>query len=127
MILHCDLTDFEWHCVAPLLPELQPRTELRGRPLSNARAVLNGVLWVICSNATWASMPRRYPSYQTCHRRFKVWYETGTLRSVMHELYGDAGENTCSDLFARMHKRTRLKVAEMQRRCHRHVETTGSG
>ena len=42
-----DLTDHEWRCVAPLLPEMQPRTELRGRPLANTRAVLNGVLWVI--------------------------------------------------------------------------------
>lgn len=25
-----DLTDHEWHCVVPLLPEMQPRTELRG-------------------------------------------------------------------------------------------------
>ncbi|WP_162595535.1 transposase [Burkholderia cenocepacia] len=92
-----DLTDHEWRCVAPLLPEMQPRTELRGRPLANTRAVLNGVLWVIYSGATWSAMPRRYPSYQTCHRRFKVWHETGTLMNVMRELYGEAGMNLCNE------------------------------
>ena len=39
-----DMSDEEWQMVAPLLPELRPRLELRGRPLANTRAVLNGVL-----------------------------------------------------------------------------------
>jgi transposase len=66
-----DMTDEEWQTVAPLLPELRPRAELRGRPLANTRAVLNGVLWVMYSGASWSTLPRKYPSYQTCHRRFK--------------------------------------------------------
>jgi transposase len=67
-----DINDEEWQRIAPLLPELRPRSELRGRPLANTRSVLNGVLWVMYSGATWSAMPRRYPSYQTCHRRFKA-------------------------------------------------------
>ena len=67
-----DINDEEWQRVTPLLPELRPRSELRGRPLANTRSVLNGVLWVMYSGATWSAMPRKYPSYQTCHRRFKA-------------------------------------------------------
>ncbi len=78
-----DITDEEWQRVAPLLPELRPRSELRGRPLANTRSVLNGVLWVIYSGATWSAMPRKYPSYQTCHRRFKSWHQAGVLQRVM--------------------------------------------
>ncbi|MDR5771808.1 MULTISPECIES: transposase [unclassified Caballeronia] len=74
-----DMSDEEWQMVAPLLPELRPRSELRGRPLANTRAVLNGVLWVMYSGASWSTMPRKYPSYQTCHRRFKAWHESGVL------------------------------------------------
>src|ERR1700761_9435453 len=68
-----DLNDEEWQMVAPLLPELRPRSELRGRPLANTRSVLNGVLWVMYSGASWSTLPRKYPSYQTCHRRFKAF------------------------------------------------------
>ncbi len=68
-----DMSDEEWQMVAPLLPELWPRSELRGRPHANTRAVLNGVLWVMYSGASWSTLPRKYPSYQTCHRRFKAW------------------------------------------------------
>jgi hypothetical protein len=46
-----DINDEEWQRIAPLLPELRPRSELRGRPLANTRSVLNGVLWVIQEGA----------------------------------------------------------------------------
>ena len=83
-------------------PELRPRSELRGRPLANTRSVLNGVLWVMYSGATWSAMPRKYPSYQTCHRRFKAWYESGVLNRVMEQLFGAASEELCGLMEARM-------------------------
>jgi len=97
-----DINDEEWQRVMPLLPELRPRRELRGRPLANTRSVLNGVLWVMYSGATWSAMPRKYPSYQTCHRRFKVWYESGVLRRLLVELYGPASEYLCGTMQIRM-------------------------
>ncbi|APR36219.1 transposase [Paraburkholderia sp. SOS3] len=97
-----DLTDEEWLRVAPLLPELRPRSELRGRPLANTRAVLNGVLWVMYSGATWSAMPRKYPSYQTCHRRFKAWHQSGVLKRMLEQLFGAAGTDLCNSIEARM-------------------------
>jgi transposase len=97
-----DINDEEWQRVATLLPELRPRSELRGRPLANTRSVLNGVLWVMYSGATWSAMPRKYPSYQTCHRRFKAWHESGVLKRVMHQLFGEASTELCGMMEARM-------------------------
>jgi transposase len=97
-----DMTDEEWQMVAPLLPELRPRSELRGRPLANTRAVLNGVLWVMYSGASWSTLPRKYPSYQTCHRRFKAWHESGVLLRVMTQLFGPAGESLYTLMTSRM-------------------------
>ena len=99
-----DITEEEWQRVMPLLPELRPRTELRGRPLANTRSVLNGVLWIMYSGATWSAMPRRYPSYQTCHRRFKAWHDSGVLRRVMAELFGEEGVALCDTIETRMRK-----------------------
>ncbi|HVE11026.1 MAG TPA: transposase [Paraburkholderia sp.] len=97
-----DITDEEWLRVAPLLPELRPRSELRGRPLANTRSVLNGVLWVMFSGATWSAMPRKYPSYQTCHRRFKAWHQSGVLKRVLEQLFGAAAHDLCESMEARM-------------------------
>ncbi|MCP3717221.1 transposase [Paraburkholderia sp. CNPSo 3281] len=104
MTPHRDITDEEWQRVMPLLPELRPRTELRGRPLANTRSVLNGVLWVMYSGANWSAMPRRYPSYQTCHRRFKTWHYNGALKCVMGELFGEDGVRLCGTIETRMRK-----------------------
>src|ERR1700729_982868 len=97
-----DINDEEWQMVAPLLPELRPRSELRGRPLANTRAVLNGVLWVMYSGASWSTLPRKYPSYQTCHRRFKTWHDSGVLARVMLQLFGPAGESLYSLMTSRL-------------------------
>ncbi|MEM5449389.1 transposase [Paraburkholderia sp. BR14263] len=104
MTPHRDITDEEWQRVMLLLPELRPRTELRGRPLANTRSVLNGVLWVMYSGANWSAMPRRYPSYQTCHRRFKTWHYNGALKRVMGELFGEDGVRLCDTIETRMRK-----------------------
>ncbi|AXE92802.1 transposase [Paraburkholderia sp. 22099] len=111
-----DINDEEWQRVAPLLPELRPRSELRGRPLANTRSVLNGVLWVMYSGATWSAMPRKYPSYQTCHRRFKAWHESGVLKRVMEQLFGAASEELCNLMEARMrtHASAEQKSVEAQ-------------
>jgi transposase len=54
------------------------------------------------SGATWSAMPRKYPSYQTCHRRFKAWHESGVLKRVMDELFGEAAGELCSMMETRM-------------------------
>ena len=94
--------------VAPLLPELRPRSELRGRPFANTRTVLNGVLWVMYSGASWSTLPRKYPSYQTCRRRFKAWHESGVLARVMQQLFGLAGEGLYALMSSRMRVPTEL-------------------
>ncbi len=106
-----EITDEQWHRVVTLFPDLRSPAPARGRPLTDTRAVLNGVLWVIYSGAAWSSMPRRYPSYQTCHRRFKAWYDAGVFRHVLDELYGDAADVLCESVKARM--RAKLSPAKV--------------
>jgi transposase len=65
-----DLTDLQWAALDALIPEPPRRKDRRGRPWRSRRSVLNGILWVLRTGAPWADLPERYPSYQTCHRRF---------------------------------------------------------
>ena len=48
--------------------------------------MLNGILWILRTGAPWADLPDRYPSYQTCHRRFQQWVRAGVLRGVLEVL-----------------------------------------
>ncbi len=52
-----DLTDAQWAILEPTFRP-RPRPERRGRPWTDARAVLNGVLWVLRTGAPWHDLPR---------------------------------------------------------------------
>jgi len=83
-----ELTEEQWSLIGPLLPRIE-RVDGRGRPRIEDRAVLNGIFWILRTGAPWADLPGRFPSYQTCHRRFQEWVESGTLKSVLESLAED--------------------------------------
>jgi transposase len=91
-----DLTDAQWAILKPLL-EL-PQARVRGRPWRAARAVLNGVLWILRTGAPWHDLPARYPPYQTCHRRLQQWRRDGTLTRVLTALAEDLRDRGKLDL-----------------------------
>jgi transposase len=57
------------------------------------RRALNGVLWILRTGSPWQDLPSRYGSYQTCHRRFQHWVQSGVLDGILWAL--------CEDLLAR--------------------------
>ena len=82
------LSDAQWEVVKPLLRE-KVRSDGRGRPWREARTVLDGVLWILRTGAGWQDLPREYPPYQTCHRRFQQWVREGGLERVLRALAQD--------------------------------------
>src|SRR5215813_12618949 len=78
-----ELTDQQWKILAPLIPEPAKRRDGRGRPWKSRRSVMNGILWVLRTGAPWADLPDRYPSFQTCHRRFQQWVRSGVMTRIM--------------------------------------------
>ena len=76
-----ELTEKEWHIIQPILPKLP--TGKRGRPWRGNREVLSGILWILRTGAPWKDLPKTYPPYQTCHRRFQQWSRDGTLEKVL--------------------------------------------
>jgi transposase len=93
-----ELTNEQWARIKPRIPEPPRRADGRGRPWRDARAVLNGILWILRSGARWQDVPERFPPYQTCHRRFQQWVRDGTLRSVLEALAADLRERGELDL-----------------------------
>jgi transposase len=81
-----DLTDTQWDELDDLIPEPIRRRDGRGRPWRDRRAVLNGILWVLRTGAPLADVPERYPTYQTCHRRFQQWVRSGVMKGVIEVL-----------------------------------------
>ena len=82
-----DLTEEQWAVLEPLFPDKETLLENgRGRRFRDPRDVFYGVLWELRTGAPWKDLPRRYPPYQTCHRRFQGWFRDGTLEKVLRSL-----------------------------------------
>ena len=77
----CDLTDFEWSVIEPLLPN-----KPRGVPRVDDRRVLNGIMWVLRSGAPWRDLPERYGPYTTCYNRFNRWRKKGIWDQLMEAI-----------------------------------------
>jgi transposase len=84
-----ELNDKQWEIIEPLIPAVPTREDGKGRPRKDDRQVLNGILWILRSGARWQDMPPRFPSYQTCHRRFQEWVSAGVLRQILEALAED--------------------------------------
>lgn len=93
-----DLTDEQWEILEPLIPQPPRREDGRGRPWRDPRDVLNAILWILRTGAPWKDLPKRYPPYQTCHRRLQKWIEQGVLGSVLEALAEDLEERGEIDL-----------------------------
>jgi len=81
-----DLTDEQWSLIKPLPTRTPKRANRPGRPPTDARALSNGILWVLRARAQWNELPHKYPPYQTCYRWFQGWVKDGTFRTVLREL-----------------------------------------
>lgn len=92
------LTEEQWRFVTPLLPEEKIRTDRRGRPFKDPRAVLEGILWILKTGARWKDLPERYPPYQTCHRRFQAWVKQGVMKKLLEALVTHLQEKGQMDL-----------------------------
>src|SRR2546428_5019543 len=80
-----ELSDAQWQLIELIL-QPKRRSDGRGRPWQETRAVLNGILWILGTGAQWRELPKKYPPYQTCHRRFQHWVREGKLERILRVL-----------------------------------------
>ncbi len=73
-----DLNDAQWQKLYPLLPK-KART---GRPASDHRAIINGILWIHRTGAPWDDLPECYGSRGTVSSRFYRWRAQGIWQEI---------------------------------------------
>ncbi len=78
-----DLSDAEWRCIRPHLPD--PAGQ--GRPrLHGLRAILDAVFYVLKSGCPWRWLPRDFPPWKTVYDWFRRWRIDGTWKRLNAEL-----------------------------------------
>ena len=81
------LSDEHWQLISDLFANPAPSPK-GGRPMADPRACLEGILWILRSGARWKDLPKCFPSYVTCWRRFVDWTGSGTLEKAWKRLLG---------------------------------------
>ena len=77
------LTDEQWSIVEPLIPKKLART---GRPPTDARRMLDGIMWILRTGAPWRDLPDRFGPYQTVYDYYSRWRESGVYDRVLEAL-----------------------------------------
>ena len=93
-----DITNEQWNRIEPIIKELTPPKDPRGRNPRDPRLVFNGILWILRTGAPWKDMPQRYPPYQTCHRWFQKWDRQSVFKRIAQELAEDLYERGQIDI-----------------------------
>ncbi|CRM38996.1 Transposase [Pseudomonas sp. 37 R 15] len=89
-----EIPNAAWELVADIFTEYR-RT---GRPRTDDRLMLNGVLWVLCSGAAWRDMPERFGPWSTVYQRFRDWRNQGTFDQMLKRLHLKLNEKGMIDL-----------------------------
>ena len=87
-----DCTDEPWDVLKPSMPVPSRRSDGRGRPWRDLRAVLNGRLWIRPTGAPWQAWPPRDPPDQTCHRRLHHGVRSDIFARILQVLATDLQE-----------------------------------
>jgi transposase len=75
-----ELTDERWDRIAHLLPPQKPKT---GRPNTDHRLILSGILWVIRTGYSWRELPDQFGPWETVHGRYTRWRTAGIWQQIL--------------------------------------------
>lgn len=70
-----DITDEQWAVIEPLIIQPVPRADGKGRSRQDDLALLNGMIWILRTEAACADLPDRYPPYHIVHRLLQEWID----------------------------------------------------
>lgn len=77
-----ELTQAQWDFIKGELAPPKPR----GRPRADLRKMLNGILWILHSGASWRDLPLHYGPWKTVYGYFERWAKSGLFDRILRKL-----------------------------------------
>ncbi len=76
------LNDDQWHWI----PDLFPPPKATGRPATNSRVAIGGILWILRTGAPWRDRPEEFGHWRTIYGLYDKWNGDGTIDSILDRL-----------------------------------------
>ncbi len=83
------MSDAEWERVRPLLPPQKPVT---GRPRHDHRTILDGILSVTRTEASWREIPEAWGKWETAYKRYRLWRDNGLWQRILVALADETSD-----------------------------------
>lgn len=83
------MTDEEWAIVEPFLAS---PSSCGGRPPSNHRRTLDGILWICRTGAPWRDLPEEFGNWNSVWRQSRRWSQSDVWDVVLQALADGGGE-----------------------------------
>jgi len=78
-----DVTDDEWHFVAPYLVMMNPDAPQREHDL---REVFNGLRWIVRTGSPWRYMPNDLPPWEAVYQQSQRWFAADVFQAMARDL-----------------------------------------
>lgn len=82
-IPHRPLTDRQWAALRPYVESATPQ----GRPIADLRHRMNGIFWLLTTDAPWREVPPEYGQAGTVARHFRRLTQAGVWESLLQALH----------------------------------------
>jgi len=70
-----------------------PKPAKTGRPRSDDRTILNGIIYVLIAGCRWSEMPKRYGDDSTANRRLNKWQQEGIWKNILSGIIKSANSS----------------------------------
>jgi len=77
------MEDAEWAFFEPFLIGIRGRG---GRPATDHRLILDGVLWIARTGAPWRDLPEEFGKWSSDYRQFRRWTLSGLWEMILEAL-----------------------------------------
>ena len=81
-----ELLDKQWGIISKHIP----KPAKTGRPRSDDRKTINGIIYVLIAGCRWNEMPKRYGDDSTANRRLNRWQQSGIWKKILSEIIKSA-------------------------------------
>ncbi len=75
-----ELKETQWIRISPLLPP-RPKKSAGRHPADN-RQIMNGIYYQMNTGIAWPDLPKRFGSWHTVYKWFRIWTQEGIMKQV---------------------------------------------
>ena len=86
-----EASDELWNIIQPILDELDPAANT-GRPRTDPRAALNGIIYQMRSGCQWNQLPEKFGDDSSVHRTMQRWVHKGVFEHLWAVLIENCAE-----------------------------------